>query len=503
MKFFVLIFIFCSLGLNGEDSRPNILVLITDDQNKDSIGAYGSSFSTPNIDRLANEGVVHNRAYTTATLCVPARYSCLTASYASRCKNWIYGPLTRHASIRNGASFCETDRTVVQALRKAGYFTGATGKWHNDLDKEFAALMKKIPKDAEPKDPQVIAMLGAVQDELRRRLDIYGFDYAEYITDGNLDHFPKALEHHNVEYTVKGAVDFLDQVPDGKPFFLWTAFTVAHGPHEPIDSADLGMTPQGYTEKHFGLMPDRSKFIDKSSKWRNVVKEMVTWMDAGVGVILDKLEAQGKMDNTLIIFLSDQQNHGKASPYERGANIPFIARWPEAIEAKTQSNTLVDVTDMAATFLDLANAEPVEGAIIDGMSILPVWKGETKELKSAILIESGFAKGVITKDFKYIAIRYNKESLKRGFIPPQSGSIPEHLKKGTFKILWEKNPFGQPRDNIGGIVDPDQLYDLRKDSKEDRNLAKNPEYTKKMRQLQKQLSTYVKSIGRPFGEFTE
>ena len=161
------------------------------------------------------------------------------------------------------------------------------------------------------------------------------------------------------------------------------------------------------------------------------------------------------------------------------------------------------MTDMAATFLDLANAEPVEGAIIDGMSILPVWKGETKELKSAILIESGFAKGVITKDFKYIAIRYNKESLKRGFIPPQSGSIPEHLKKGTFKILWEKNPFGQPRDNIGGIVDPDQLYDLRKDSKEERNLAKNPEYTKKMRQLQKQLSTYVKSIGRPFGEFTE
>ena len=170
-------------------------------------------------------------------------------------------------------------------------------------------------------------------------------------------------------------------------------FTVAHGPHEPIDSADLGMTPQGYTEKHFGLMPDRSKFIDKSSKWRNVVKEMVTWMDAGVGVILDKLEAQGKMDNTLIIFLSDQQNHGKASPYERGANIPFIARWPEAIEAKTQNNTLVDVTDMAATFLDLANAEPVEGAIIDGMSILPVGKIETKELKSAILIEKWFCQG--------------------------------------------------------------------------------------------------------------
>ena len=325
---------------------------------------------------------------------------------------------------------------MVQALRKAGYFTGATGKWHNDLDKEFAALMKKIPKD-DPKDPQVIAMLGAVQDELRRRLDIYGFDYAEYITDGNLDHFPKALEHHNVEYTVKGAVDFLDQVPDGKPFFLWTAFTVAHGPHEPIDSADLGMTPQGYTEKHFGLMPDRSKFIDKSSKWRNVVKEMVTWMDAGVGVILDKLEAQGKMDNTLIIF---QINRIMARHHlmKEVQIYPLSHVGLRRLKQKHKNNTLVDVTDMAATFLDLANAEPVEGAIIDGMSILPVWKGETKELKSAILIESGFAKGVITKDFKYIAIRYNKESLKRGFIPPQSGSIPEHLKKEHLKFFGRK-----------------------------------------------------------------
>ena len=487
-------------GVAGKVQRPNILVLISDDQNMDSIGAYGSKYATPHIDRIAAEGILHTRAYSTATLCVPTRYSCLTGLYPSRSTNSIFGPLTRQPSIRNGAAFRPDERTVVQALRQSGYYTGATGKWHNDLNLE--EMWKKIPKDANPRDPQVVADLKAIQDELRVRLDNYGFDYAEYITEGNLDHFPKALEHHNIEYTVKGAVDFLDQVPEGKPFFLWTAFTTTHGPHEPIDSGDIRHTPEGYTEKHLGLMPKRSKYIDANAKWRNVVKEMVLWMDGGIGVILDKLEAEGELDNTLIIFLSDQQNAGKASPYERGANIPFIARWPAAIVPNTQNDTLIDVTDMAATFLDLAETEPLEGLQLDGLSIAPVWRGEKDILKSAILTESGFAKGIITKDYKYIAIRYNQDALGRGFVPPQSGGIKEHLAQGSFDLLWEKNPFGQPRDNIGGIVDPDQLFDLRKDPRETKNLAQNPEYKKVLKVMQAHLSDYVQIIGRPFGELS-
>jgi arylsulfatase A-like enzyme len=490
-----------ALGSVAKDSRPNILVLISDDQNMNSIGAYGSNYATPHLDRLAAEGILHTRAYTTATLCVPTRYSCLTGLYPSRSTHPNFGPLSKQPSIRNGAAFQSDERTVVQSLRQAGYYTGVTGKWHNDLDLEN--LWNKIPKDADPKASQVVADLKAIQDELRVRLDRYGFNYAECITEGNLDHFPAKLEHHNIEYTVKGAVDFLDKVPEDKPFFLWTAFTTTHGPHEPIDSGDVRHTPEGYTEKHLGLMPERSKYIDAKSKWRNVVKEMVLWMDGGIGVILDKLEAEGELDNTLIIFLSDQQNAGKASPYERGANIPFIARWPVAIEPNSQSDTLIDVTDMAATFLDLAETEAVEGLHLDGLSIAPVWRGETDTLKPVILTESGFAKGIITKDFKYIAIRYNEDALERGFVPPQRGGIKEHLSQGSFDLLWEKNPFGQARDNIGGMVDPDQLFDLRKDPDEIQNLAQNPEYEKVLKVMQAHLSDFVQIIGRPFGEFSE
>jgi arylsulfatase A-like enzyme len=491
---------FYSLALQAQE-RPNILVLISDDQNMDSIGAYGSDYKTPNIDRLAKEGIVHTRAYTTATLCVPTRYSCLTGSYPSRCQNDIYGPLSRQASIRNGASFCETDRTVAQALRKAGYYTGATGKWHNDLDKKLQNMMKIIPKDADPKKPNVIKALKAIQNELRQRLDTYGFDYAECITDGNLDHFPKALEHHNIEYTVKGAIDFLEQVPKEKPFFLWTAFTATHGPHEAIDSGDLRATPEGYTEKHIKVMPPRETYMDKDGKWRNVVKEMVQWMDGGIGVILEKLEKQGKLDNTLIVFLSDQQNAGKASPYERGANIPFIARWPNHIQSGSSNDTLLDVTDMTATFLDVAKASPIPGMQLDGLSIQPIWKGEKEELKPYILTESGFSKAIITRDWKYIAIRYSQEAYKRGFIAPQQGSLGEHLQKGSFKLLWEKGPFGQPRDNIGGTVSPDQLYHILKDPKEQNNLIHNPEYAEMAQKLKTHLGEKVRSIGRPFGEF--
>ncbi|NQY31545.1 MAG: sulfatase-like hydrolase/transferase [Coraliomargarita sp.] len=484
----------------SSDSRPNILVLISDDQNMDSIGAYGSRYATPSIDRLAAEGILHTRAYTTATLCVPTRYSCLTGSYPSRSTNSIFGPLSRQPSIRNGAAFRPDEVTMVQALREAGYFTGATGKWHNDLD--LKDLWKKIPKDADPRDPQVIEDLKAIQDELRVRLDRYGFDYAEYITEGNLDHFPSALEHHNIEYTVHGALSFLDQVPEDQPFFLWTAFTTTHGPHEPIDSGDLRHTPEGYTEAHLGVMPERSHYIEAGAKWRNQVKEMVLWMDGGIGVILERLEATGQLDNTLVIFLSDQQNAGKASPYERGANIPFIARWPGHIKPNTKSSTLIDVTDMAATFMDVADAEPLEGMQLDGLSIVPVWGGETDTLKPAILTESGFAKGVITENYKYIAIRYNHEALARGFVAPQSGSIKEHLNGGSFEMLWEKNPFGQPRDHIGGMVDPDQLFDLRRDPQETKNLAGNPEYAKQLGQMQSYLKGFVQAIGRPFGEFS-
>lgn len=484
-------------SIGAERAQPNILVLISDDHNSNTLGCYGGKFDTPNIDRLAEEGMRFTRAYTVSTLCVPTRYSILTGSYPSRCRNKLFREYDYQPSIRNGAFFCDTDRTIAQALQRSDYFTGASGKWHNDFHDLFS--LHEIPRDADPRDPEIVKLLQATKEETRQLMAKYGFDYAESITQGNLSEYPDALDHHNVEYTVKGALDFLDQAPEDKPFFLWTAFTTTHGPRERIDSVDVTVTAEGITEKAVGVMPPRSTFVDGSEKW--IEKQTVLWMDAGVGAILDKLRAMGELDNTLIVFLSDQQNSGKATPYESGANIPFIARWPGVIPAGSVSDVLVDTTDLAATVMDAAGAEPVEGMHLDGLSIIPVWTGETNQLKAAVYGEIGFAKSVVTRDWKYIAIRYNQESLDRGFVPPQSGTMDEHIAKGSFDILWEKTPFGQPRDI--GIVDPDQLYDLRRDPDEQNNLVGNPEYADVLADMKQRLSQEVQKIGRPFGEFGE
>ena len=477
--------------------RPNILVLISDDQNSNTIGCYGSQFRTPNIDRLAKEGVRHTRAYTVSSLCVPTRYSCLTGSYPSRSRNRLFKEYDNQPSIRNGAFLCETDRTIAMALQKAGYFTGATGKWHND----FHDLMplREIPNDADPNDPKIKAMLLESVRIQRELIQGYGFDYAECITAGNVDsQYPKALQHHNIEYTVKGALDFLDQAPKNKPFYLWTAFTTTHSPREPIESADVTVTPEGYTDKAVGVMGPRSAIAEKH---KNVTEQTVVWMDEGIGVILDRLEKQGRLDNTLVIFLADQQNTGKSTPYECGNNIPFLARWPGGgLKAGQVSDTLLDVTDMAATFMEVSGAKPVEGMHLDGLSILPVWKGETDVLKESIFTEIGYSKGVVTRDWKYIAIRYSDAVLKRGFDPNLSGSLAKNMAAGNFKMLPEGSPFGQPTKKIGW-ADPDQLFDLRNDPNEQNNLAGNPEYRQKMNEMKAHLSRHVQAIGRPFGEF--
>ncbi len=489
------------------DQRPNIIVIISDDHEKNTLGAYGGKqVHTPNIDRLANEGVVHSRAYTTASLCVPTRFSCLTGQYASRSRSPLHLPMTSQAVIANSTFFVEDTKTIAQALRREGYFTGAAGKWHNkmkvpgkDDPNHPSNLTASLPKDADPKDPQVIARLKAAQQYLKEELRHFGFDYAECLIDGNLEHYPSALEHHNVEYTVRGAVDFLDEAPKDQPFFLWTAFTTTHGPREKITSASIHMTAEGYSDRALGVMPSREEILKTVKNKGKVFPETVTWMDAGVGAILDKLAQRGQAENTLVIFLSDQQNVGKSTPYESGSNIPFIARWPAVIKPNTKNSTLFDVTDMAATVMAIAGAKPLEGMHLDGLSLLPVWEGEKDVLKAHIFTEMGHTKAIIGKKYKYIAIRYDPKKLGKGFVPPTSGSVADLAQSGKFKGLKGETPFGQAK-RIG-IVDPDQLYDLSKDPNETQNLANNPEYKEILNAMQSELSKEITALGRPFGEF--
>ena len=501
MKLLLISFL-CITGFTAQSAsaqRPNILVIISDDHNTNTISCYGGNIETPALDRIANEGVRYTRAYTNAALCVPTRYSCLTGAYASRCLHSNFGPLSEQATIANGAYFTENEKTIAMALQNAGYYTGATGKWHNA---GTSLGIADIPKNADPRDPEVIRKLieehGKLSDDLRR----YGFDYANFLTHGNLDLYPDKLAHHNIEYTVKGAIEFLERTPDDKPFFLWTAFTTTHGPHERIDIADVRMTPVGYTEKHLCYQPEimraRAEIIAECNNPDNIMEQTVKWMDEGIDIILKKLDDMGVSENTIVFFLSDQQNRGKSTLYECGQNIAFLTRYPNVLSGGEVSNSLIDITDMAATILDVSGAEPLENMQLDGESLLPLWKGQKQQLKTAIFSEMGVAKAVVTKDYKYIAIRYPDYVLEKG-IPPESGDVKELAEAGKLDMLRRNTPFGQKQ---YGIIDPDQLYDLRSDPDEKVNLAKDADYAAVLEEMKIYLSDYITDIGRPFGEFT-
>jgi arylsulfatase A-like enzyme len=120
------------------------------------------------------------RAYTNAALCVPTRYSCLTGSYASRCEVRWWGPLDRQAYIGNGSFFTGDEKTIAMALQQAGYYTGATGKWHNATVGNDIHLMN-IPKDADPVDAGIVQTLRNEQKKLSDDIKKYGFDYADYL----------------------------------------------------------------------------------------------------------------------------------------------------------------------------------------------------------------------------------------------------------------------------------------------------------------------------------
>lgn len=478
------------------EERPNIVFVIVDDLNSSFIRSLGGWFPSKGIDRLAEEGMIFRRAYSTSAMCVPTRYTCITGSYASR-STW-FGPKEETGRILNNCFLEPHTVTVAQALQQAGYRTGHVGKWHSTADRDLERL--SISEDADPRDPEVEEMLQENNARLSEVIRSFGYDYVGGLVDGNLDHsYPRAAAIHNMEYVVKGAFDFLEQ-DDDRPFFLWVAATLVHSPKIDLKQDDVRITPVGVREDHLGVMPPRQSILDRFGGTPNNNQAKMACLDDGVGALLDRLDELKIAENTLVIFMADQQHNGKGTCYENGANVSFLARWPRVIQAGSVCDALVDNTDLASTWMALAGAEPLPGMVLDGYSLMPLFRGQDMVLRDAVFLEMGYSKAVVTDRYSYLAVRYPQELLDSGFVPPRHGTVKEHEQQGTFDMfLYERNPFGQRRGV--GIVDPDQLYDLKNDPEQQVNLASNPEYGPQFEVMKKLLRDKVKQSDRPFGEF--
>jgi arylsulfatase A-like enzyme len=220
------------------------------------------------------------------------------------------------------------------------------------------------------------------------------------------------------------------------------------------------------------------------------------WIDDALGAILNKLEALGIDEDTLIVFAPDHGRDGKASLFSRGGTcIPCIARWPRRISPGLVCEELVQNIDWTPTFFEIAGAQVPAGYHLDGRSLVPLFaNGTAKQWRDHLYFEMGVARAVATKDWKYIAVRYTKEQIEaiKRARPENLPRLMSYIGRLGIGVRGAERP---------GFFDADQLYDLRADPGEMNNLAAGEEHADQLNRMRYMLREDLERMGRPFGEF--
>ncbi len=364
------------------NQQPNVLLILPDQMRASAMGCAGNpDVITPNIDRMAREGILFRKTYANVPVCCPARAILMTGTYPH-----INGMVANDLRLR------ESETTIAEILKQKGYRTGFIGKWH---------------LDGGPRDP------GFVPPGPRRQ----GFDFwAAY--ECHHKHFEPTYFRDTPEVITKTqfepeascdfAVEFLRSHPQDQPFFL----TVQMGPpHDPYGAPEEYMKrypperihPPENWQPGSESRPDTGKRQKNSALMnRNVpvggLEEIaayyaaITALDDQVGRLLNTLKECGLDENTIILFTSDHGDmlgsHGmrrKRKPHDESARIPGIMRWPSSIPQGQVVDTLFSHIDMPPTLLALTNTEiPKE---MQGSDLSQVALGKTKAGPDAVLLQ--------------------------------------------------------------------------------------------------------------------
>ena len=489
---------------NSRSSRPNIILFITDDQDKHSIGAYAGNVLTPNLDRLARGGMVFHQAYVSHTVCTPSRYSFLTGRYAGRSYSRMYRqecPPGMQGFPSFNMELEDDNMNVGTVLSKSGYATGYVGKFHvgPDIkrpDEHEKHGLKYVSPDAPP-DRAASEVFRHNELWFRQYLITRGFSWAKHIYWGNLQ---KPFAHHNPEWTIDAALEFIEQNKN-RPFYLHYCTTLLHGPSNswkvsmdhPTVSGEgvLDDPPEVMTDRQALLKQLADKGLDPSEGHAGY-----TSVDDSIGTIMKKLDELKIAENTLIVFTSDHGSRMKGSLFNAdGVNVPCIMRWPRGIKAETECHELIQSIDFVPTFFDLARADVPSQYAVDGRTLRPLFDGRpTNQWRDHLYFEVGCARAVCTKEWKYIAVRYNKEQIEqiKRSRPEQLPKLMSYIGRSGIGTRGATNP---------NFFDSDQLYNLQIDPQERRNLARSPEYRQRLEQMRQMLTKDLRSLDRPFGEF--
>jgi arylsulfatase A-like enzyme len=506
----VITFAFLSLVFHWQsalaDQRPNIIMFLIDDQNPSSISTFGGDTYTPNLDRMAEEGMKFTRAYVSSSVCTPSRYSFLTGRFAGNSHSKLYAQAVGGKENQGLPGFnvaLERDNmNVGNVLRESGYATGFVGKFHLTSDLDFPEFYKgrnkwiNIPKDVSP-GPEASAQFKHNERWMRRYLETLGFSWAKNVYPENV-RSPYSM--HNPEWTTVAALEFIEQNKDG-PFYLHLCSTLLHGPDRSWrKSMDHPLvTGEGEVQSLPEVMTPRAELLKTISEKgfdpdSHVAGE--AWIDDSLGAILRKLKELGIDDNTLVIFAPDHGRDGKASVFSHAScQVPMIMRWPKGIAAGQVCEELVQNVDLVPTFFDLAKADKPKSYRIDGQSLTPLLKnGKAEDWRNHLYLEMGVARATVTKDWSYIAVRRTKEQ-----IAAIKKASPKNLPKAMSYI--GRLGIGVRGASRPGFFDEDQLYHLQRDPKEMRNLAYKKAQATRIKEMRSLMQQDLEIMGRPFGEF--
>lgn len=484
------------------EKRPNVLIILTDDQEINEIAKFGANALTPNMDMIATEGVTLDKFYVNSPVCSPSRYSLLTGRYASRNKNIeaLY-PKTDPAFIRwNTDILPGKEETIANIMNANGYSTGMVGKWH--LGQPLPEPTYFETNQLDPTKPEVAKRIKSFYDGMRQYVkDASGFEYVESLYGNNLHAIglPASIQQHNMEWVTKGALDFFDQynpAKTGKPFLLYYAPTAPHIPDQVVSMrSDPRITAQGLLDKPIDSVQPSREDVFKRVKEEGYDESTapLTWLDDGIGSLLNKLKAMGVFDNTLIIFMSDNgSHHGKMTCYDIAAHMPAMIMWKGKIAPGSHINQLTANTDILPTILDACNIKRPGGYKTDGISLLPAMLEKQPLKRDFLYLEVVYQRSIITDKWQYIATRF----------PPATAENVNPQNRKEYSIEGEKQPDRYAAEKyFPGYFDDDQLYYLPADPAEQKNLAGNPANKETLNEMKNELSKVVNGLYNSFGEF--
>jgi len=438
-------------------NRPNILLVLSDDHSVPHVGTYGNpNPKTPHLDAFAKQGMVFNRAHTTAPQCAPSRASIFTGR----------SPVAI-ASARFTQPAGRQHVFFTDVLRQHGYWVGIDGRHHHLAGRN-----------------------GGTEHELGA------------LRDAGLLYLDERFDHHDIvgsKSKAKGNDLFgavLDKVPAGKPFFLYFGFSEPHRGFPPPPPEHAGM----FDPAKLQLPPDWPDLPEVRADYARYLYKV--WrLDGKFQHLMDVLEKRGLTRNTLVVFMGDNGEallRGKGTLYQRGTNVPLIVRWPGVVAAGTRSNALVSGEDLGPTLLAAAGLPvPTE---MTGVSHLPALKGQRTGGREYVYAERGWHWGPITRtdgldlsrsiigqrykliynalpDRPYSPVDMVRDEVWRQIVFAHEG--------GRLSALHERLIFPKPRRAIF------ELFDLEKDPYEMTNLAGQQDMAEIETKLKNELARWM------------